>query len=141
MADIVSSMSAQIKFLSPAISGIVVGITSMITTILAKLSKQMSLLSTQGGDISGQSMQIANIFGIGIPTYYFQVVVGVYVVQIIFILTIMANGIENGSDKLNERYQLGINMVNGTLLYCFISGVVMVLFNYIASTIMGNSLG
>ena len=46
MADTISSMQAQIAFLTPAIAGIVIGITSMITTILGTLSKQMATLST-----------------------------------------------------------------------------------------------
>ena len=136
MADIVSSMNSQIKFLSPAISGIVVGITSMITMILARLATQMKELTSKGGGVSGAPSDIATIFGLGIPTYFFQVVVGLYVVQIIYILTILANGIENGSDKLNERYQLGKNLINSTILYCVISLIVMVLFNVVASQIM-----
>ena len=66
---------------------------------------------------------------------------GIYVVQIVYILTILSNGIENGSDKLNEQYQLGKNLINSTVLYCLISFFVMVLFNFIASQIMASSFG
>ena len=79
------------------------------------------------------------LFGDGIPTYYFQIVIGIYVVQIVYILTIFVNGIENGSDKLNERYELGKNLINGTLLYCFISLAVMLIFNMVASQILTSS--
>jgi len=141
MADIVSSMTSQIKFLTPAISGIVVGITSMITAILTRLSTQIEVLTQEGGAISGAPMDLANIFGTGIPSFYFQIVVGLYVVEIIIILTIMANGIQNGSDKLNEKYQLGTNLISSTILYCFIAGFVIILFNVIAASIMGSALG
>lgn len=140
MADIISSMTTQIKFLTPAISGIVVGITSMITTILSRLSDQMENISVGGGGVAGAPMDIGNLFGLGIPTFYFQIVVGIYVVEVIYILTVLSNGIENGSDKLNERYQLGVNLINGTILYCFISLFVMLLFNFIAGNILGTSL-
>ena len=79
--------------------------------------------------------------GSGIPTYHFQIVVGIYVVQIGFILTVLVNGIENGADKLGERYELGKSMINGTLLYCFLAAVVMILFNLFAGSIVANSLG
>ncbi len=140
MADIISSMTSQIKFLTPAIAGIVVGITSMITTILSKLSKTVSNIGVEGVGGVSAPMDMAEMFGMGIPTFYFQIVVGIYVVQIIYILTVLSNGIQNGSDKLNENYQLGINLINGTILYCFISLFVMVLFNNIASTIMDGAL-
>jgi hypothetical protein len=139
MADIISSMTSQIKFLTPAISGIVVGITSMITTILARLGNTMKNIGTDGVEGMSGVGQLTDIFGLGVPTYFFQIVVGLYVVQIIYVLTIMSNGIENGSDKLNERYQLGTNLINSTILYCLIALVVMVLFNFIASSILGNN--
>ena len=113
----------------------------MISSVLTKLSSQMSSIQSGGADGISAPMEIAEIFGMGIPTYYFQIVVGIYVVEIIYILTILANGIENGADKLNERYSLGVNLIKSTILYCFISGVVMLLFNSIASNILGSALG
>ena len=138
MADIIASMKSQIKFLTPAIAGIVIGITSMITSILGKLSAQLSQVTSSvgGAEAAAAPTGILGLFGDGVPTYYFQLVVGVYVVQITFILTVIANGIENGSDKLNERYQLGNNLVRSTILYVFISGAVMLLFNIIAGRIL-----
>jgi len=142
MADIISSMKAQTSFLTPAIAGIVIGITSMISTILTKLSAQLGAITSQnaaGGGAGGMS-DMLNIFGIGIPTYHFQIVVGIYIVQITYILTILSNGIENGADKLGERYALGTNLINSTLLYCFLAATVIVLFNLFASTILTNSM-
>jgi len=56
-------------------------------------------------------------------------------------LTILVNGIQNGSDKLNEKYELGNNMIRSTVLYCIISLIVMLLFNIIAGQILTSSLG
>ncbi len=140
MADVISDMKAQIKFLTPAIAGIVIGITSMISTILTKLSAQLNVLAAGQQAQTGALGSMVSIFGIGIPTFYFQIVVGVYIVQIAYILTILANGIENGADKLGERYLLGKNLINSTLLYCFISAMVIILFNYFAGTIMQRTL-
>ena len=139
MSDVISSMKAQIKFLTPAIAGIVIGITSMISVILTKLSAQLTEYAQRGEGASGFS-DMLSIFGIGIPTFHFQIVVGIYIVQIVYILTILSSGIENGSDKLGARFELGKNMVNSTLLYCFIAGVVIILFNMFASTIMQGAL-
>ena len=141
MADIIASMRSQIKFLTPAIAGVVIGITSMITAILGKLSTQLQqVTSSVGGADAAAPVGILGLFGDGIPTYYFQLVVGIYVVQITFILTVIANGVENGSDKLSERYQLGNNLIRSTILYVFISGFVMLLFNIIAGRILTATL-
>src|SRR3989344_3577549 len=137
MADVISSMKAQTKFLTPAIAGIVIGITSMISTILTKLSAQLGEFSSaqQAGGAAGFG-NLLTIFGIGIPTFHFQIIVGIYVVQIGYILTVLSNGIENGADKLGERYALGKSLINSTVLYCAIAGIVMLLFNFFAGTIL-----
>ena len=134
MAEVISSMNSQIKFLTPVIAGIVIGITSMVTTILGKLALQMKQLGGEGEGAGG--MLAGGFFSQGVPTYYFQIVVGLYVVQITYILTILSNGIENGTDKLNERYLLGKNLIRSTLLYSIVSIAIMVIFNLIANKIM-----
>jgi hypothetical protein len=133
LADIISDIKSQISFMAPAIAGIVIGITSMITYILSTLATNIQQMGTTG--MGERISQVAKLFGDGIPTYYFQLVVGVYVFQIIYILTILSNGIENGEDKLQEKYSLGRNLVRNTTLYVVIALIVMLIFNFIASQI------
>ena len=142
MADVISSMKSQIKFLTPAIAGIVIGITSMVSAILTRLASQLTTFASASGSAgsAGGMSEMLSIFRIGIPTYFFQIVVGIYIVQIGYILTVLSNGIENGADKLGERFLLGQNLINSTLLYCFIAGVVMILFNIFAMGIMKTTL-
>lgn len=132
MADIISDMKSQIAFLTPAIAGVVIGITSMITYILGRLSTSITAVGTEGADFGN----LATFFGDGMPTYYFQAVVGIYVFQIVYILTIMSNGVENGADSLQERYLLGNNLLKSTILYCLIAGIVMLIFQVIAAQIV-----
>jgi hypothetical protein len=135
MADIISSMKSQIAFLTPAIAGIVVGITSMVTTILGRLSRQLGDLAL-GGEATPGQMNLLGMFGEGIPTYYFQIIVGIYVVQIAYILTVISNGVENGADNLAEKYSLGKNLIKPIILYSIIAIIVMLLFNTVAGRIM-----
>jgi len=142
MADTISSLQSQISFLTPAIAGIVIGITSMITTILGSLTDQLSTIS-KGVDSGGASAvggagvgSLGDMFGLGIPAFYFQFIVGLYVVQIIFIMTILVNGIENGEDSLSERFLLGNNMITSTLLYVVIAFIVMMVFNMVAAFVL-----
>jgi len=53
-------------------------------------------------------------------------------------MTVLSNGIENGSDKLNEDYLLGKNMIRSGLLYCFVSLTIMIIFNMIADLVVGS---
>lgn len=138
LADVISDMKSQISFLTPAIAGIVIGITSMITFILGSLSKNFQDVNAlNAGTTLGN---ITNLFGDGLPTYYFQLIVGIYVVQIVMILTVLRNGIENGADDVGEKWTLSKNLLRSPQLYCLISLIVMVLFNLIAAVILSQTL-
>ena len=139
LADVISSMKSQIAFLTPAIAGIVVGITSMVTLILTRLSEQLQNFAAKGQEMGGMDGML-QIFGIGMPTFYFQLIVGIYVIQITWILTKISSGIENGEDKLGEKYLLGKNMISSVMLYCILSTVVVFLFGAFASKILTGSL-
>lgn len=140
LADIVSSMKSQINFLTPIIAGIVVGITSMISQILGALSSRLDDLSVDGGDaagVPGGAEGVLNTFGSGgIPTYHFQIIVGLYVVQITFILSIMINGIENGVDEISKEDMLKRNLASSAMLYTLVTGFFTIAFNIIAGGIV-----
>ncbi len=138
MADIISDMKQQVGILAPAIAGIVVGITSMIITIIGRLSEQLTAIS----DFSGASSTaipagLLNLFGSGVPTYFFQIIIGLYIIEVTIILTILINGIENGSHKVAERFMLGSNLIQGTLIYGIVAFAITMLFNIIAASIIG----
>jgi hypothetical protein len=132
MSDVISSMKSQVNFLTPVIAGIVIGITSMITTILGSITAKTAGLQAQLGATSAG----LDIFGANpIPTYHFQAIVGLYVVQITLILTIMVNGIENGVDETAEQDSLGKNLIRATVLYVAISAATIIIFGFIAGNI------
>ncbi|MCX6709910.1 MAG: hypothetical protein NTV63_03070 [Candidatus Woesearchaeota archaeon] len=135
LADIISSMKSQISFLTPVIAGIVIGITSMITMIIGQLKDSMSSLGGESTEL-GAGFSLNSFFGDGIPTYFFQIIVGIYVVEITYILIVISNGIENGADSLGERYRIGTILPKSVMLYTFISFVVMLIFNIVASKVM-----
>jgi hypothetical protein len=58
------------------------------------------------------------------------------VIQIVYILTSLSNGIEFGVDKLSEKNAAGNNLIKSTLLYLIISLVVILMFNGLASSIL-----
>lgn len=138
LSEIVSSMKAQISFLTPMIGGIVVGIGAMITAIITKLSSELGGLT--GGEAAaqfGNMAQLVNLFPLHkmISPFFFQVVVGLYVVEIAFVLTIISNGIENGIDRINEQDSLSRNLKKGTVFYVVVSAVSIVIFSFLAAMI------
>ncbi len=143
MADTTSSMKSQISFLTPVIAGVVVGIMSMVSYILSRLRGQLEAIKNSGVGSTGSVESfsgIVNFFGDGVPTYYMQIVVGIYVIEIIFLLTILYNDIQNGSDKLNQKYLLGKHLLSSTVLYVVVTLMVMFIFNIVSAQIINTSL-
>ena len=138
LADIISSMKSQVSFLTPMIAAIVVGVASMIVSIVNKLGEQFAEANVGSfGESAGGIAGLANILSIEdvIPGFYFQIVVGLFVVEMIILLTILANSLENGNDKISEKNSLAKNLYFGTALYVVISLIGIFIFNVLANGI------
>jgi len=141
LSEVISSMKSQISFLTPIIAGIVIGIATMIVTILGKLTTQLaeSSIGEPGTEATGtagftgliQLFQIQNI----IPSYYLQLIVGLYLVEIVIVLTILANGIENGADNLAKDYNLSKNLYRSVFLYILVAFFITLIFTLLAANI------
>lgn len=122
LAEIVSDMKSNMTFLAPLLSGVVVGLAVMITTILNKLQILQSQVTAGNTDSLGNLAsigQITNIFDVSkmVPPYFLQATIGIYIIEIIFILTTALVTVDSGQDKLKEKYDLAKNLRLGLALY------------------------
>lgn len=138
LAEIISDMKSNMTFLAPLLSGIVVGLAAMITAILMRLN-----VSELGGTASAGGFQnILSIFNIVkmIPPYYLQIAVGIYLIEIIFILTKTLVTIDSGEDKLERTNKVGKNLKIGITLY-FVVGLLATLSLFVLSSIVIGGIG
>ncbi|MFH1332146.1 MAG: hypothetical protein ABIH63_02575 [archaeon] len=140
LAEITTSMKSQISFLTPMIAGVVVGIGSMITSIIGRLSTQIGGLTGTTDVTSSVGFNPASLIGLFptdklMPPYFFQLVVGLYVIEIIIILTYLSNAIENGDDRLTEKNRLGKNLYTSTLFYCILAFVITLIFSMLGGVV------
>ena len=139
LAEVLSSMQGQINFLTPLIAGIVIGIGSMITSILVKLGPLLQLSGGEGAQGFGIDLSIVSqIFPIDkvIPPYFLQLVVGLYVLELVIILTKLKSGIEFGVDKLREQNEMGGNLFKGVGLYVIVVIVVAFVLNLLTKGVL-----
>ncbi|MBU1129448.1 MAG: hypothetical protein KJ949_02335, partial [Nanoarchaeota archaeon] len=139
LAEIVSDMKSNMTFLAPLLSGVVVGLASMIAAILNKLK-----LASLGGDAAnlGNVSGIMHLFDVYqmIPPYFLQISIGIYIVQIIFILTGTLVAIDSGEDKLEKTHKIAMNLKKGIVLY-FITALVATLALFaLTSIVLGGLL-
>jgi len=146
LADVISDMKSNMTFLAPLLAGIVVGLASMITLILSKLGAVLNSAELAGNDISafGNIQSIVGLFKIEgmIPPYFLQICVGLYIVEIIFILTKALVAVDSGEDKLKETYEISRNLITGGLLYLIVALVAIIALSLLAGiALSGLSIG
>jgi hypothetical protein len=118
LAEVVSDMKSNMTFLAPLLAGIVVGLSSMIIAVISKLEVQ-ALQGEVGVGGLGSLTNIVKLFASTemIPPYFLQIAVGIYIIEIIFILTVALVTLDAGKDPLREKYDLSKNLKTGMFLY------------------------
>lgn len=135
LAEVISEMKSNMTFLAPLLLGIVVGLAAMITAILNKL--QILQVGGEGAEQLGGMGDILSIFDIVtmIPPYFLQIAVGIYLVEIIFILTGALVSIDSGEDRLEKMNKTGKNLRRGVMLY-FIIALLSTIVLFLVSTVV-----
>jgi hypothetical protein len=143
LAEVVSDMKSNMTFLAPLLAGIVVGLGAMITFILNKLKTMMDFGA--GADIPGVGGlgALTKIFDVTqiIPSYYLQVSIGIYIIEIIFILTATLVTVDSGEDKLKKTYETGRNLFIGGFLYVITALIAILALSLLAVIALSGVVG
>ena len=113
----------------------------MITLILTKLSEYKDSIGSTG-DLGGLTSldSITQLFDVTqmIPPYFLQITVGLYIIEIIFILTSALITVDAGRDPLREKYELARNLKRGMLLYLTTALVSVIALSVLAGFALSN---
>jgi len=128
LAEVSSDMKSNMVFLAPLLAGIVVGLGSMITIILSKLQIMFQNFGDLDISMIGSVSNILDIFNLTnmIPSYFLQLAIGIYIIEIIFILSNTLVTVDAGEDRLKAVNETGKNLKKGILLY-FITALIATL--------------
>jgi hypothetical protein len=135
LSETLSTLKFQSSFIAPLISGIIVGLTSMILIILSTLGEKIAATTSAagaGGEFGGGAAGLS-AFGFfelsnSIPLPVFQLIVGIYLIEIVIISTLLASKIENGDDKIQELDSIGKDLIIAIVIYFVIALGVTIAF-------------
>jgi uncharacterized membrane protein len=137
--DVLSSMHFQIIFLSPIIAGIVVGMTSLITMVLYALSQKVAELT----DIFGTG-EVTTTFMLGIftmtkatPLHVFQVMVGVYMIEVVILIAYTIANIERVGDPTYRDHMISKMILPAILIFTISTALITLLLGTLAELTMG----
>ena len=137
LAEVISDMKSNMNFLAPLLSGVVIGLAAMITSILTRL--KLGGLGEAGMGAFGNFANIINIFDVTsmIPPYFLQIIIGLYLIEIVFILTRTLVTIDSGEDKLEKTNKTGKNLTSAILLYFITAFLAVVALFVLTSIVVG----
>jgi hypothetical protein len=127
LAETVSSMKFQAYFLTPLITGLIVSMADVIVKVLATLGCYLEGMMTGDSDVFGG---IGNLFGTGSPISpeIFQMIVGIYLIEVIMILGIFITKISIGENKTLQWYSVGKMLVVGVVIYFLVAVTASAIF-------------
>ncbi|MDD5418102.1 MAG: hypothetical protein PHW96_04435 [Candidatus Nanoarchaeia archaeon] len=144
LSETISSMKFQSIFLAPVISGLVVGLTAMILIIISSLNLQVSQImemskSSGASELEAIGPWVLGVFQLegSIPLQYFQLVVGIYLIEVVLLLLWIASEIESRGDKLYMWATFAKMLPIGLIIYCGSSILVTMIFTGIAQLAVG----
>jgi len=136
LSETTSTMSIQSLLLAPLTSGIVVAVAGIMMRMLLSFGElvekmQSDLYSSGPAGFAGGSM-LESILNINrmIPVHYFQLIVGVYMIEVVSILAIFMSKIQHGEEDIMKRYSIGKMLAFATAIYAVI---VVLLYSVLVS--------
>ena len=145
LKDMLDEVSAAIKMqagmIAPFICGIVASMATFIIQLLQKIADFLKVVEENfnmgGSFIHGATTNFGDMMGMVkidqvIPATLFQLVVGIYMIQIVMILAYFQNGIRFGFDKTTRNVLIGKTLIKALIIY----SVVLLIGLFITTTFM-----
>ena len=105
--SLTSTLRSTAAVFAPLIAGVTLAITKLISNIIHSMSGKIPI-ENFAGDSSTVFTGITESFSLeNIRPEYFVLVIGIYIIELVFLLTRFTNGIDEGDDKAAFMYSLG----------------------------------
>ena len=115
MAETTSSMQFQAYAMAPLVSGMIVALSQVIIQVLVFLGRRLDDIGFQ--DTFG--IDATKILGSSssITSPMFQLIIGVYLLEVIIIIAIFVTKINRGEDKVMMWYSAGKMIIVALMIY------------------------
>lgn len=120
-----STLRSTCMVFAPLIAGVTLGIAKLVSNVFEKMN--MGEIFEASLFFGSPNFAIENI-----KHEYFIAVVGIYIIQLVFLLIRFANGIDEGDDRIQYMYMLGRAMPTAIFIFSISTIISMIIFGGIA---------
>lgn len=140
LEDVSSTMDMQSLILAPLSSGIVVSMSALVIRLLTvlkvavdKIQNSLSGYGPVGAAGGGVVISIINLNNI-ISIYGFQLIVGIYLIEVVAMVSIFTSIIDYGDESVMKKYKLGKILALAVVIYSIVLFAVYFAFSVLIPT-------
>ncbi|MFH1101197.1 MAG: hypothetical protein V1726_04075 [Methanobacteriota archaeon] len=134
LLELTSTLRSTVAVFAPLIAGVTLAITKLISTIIGSLAGKLPQDTTT---FSGQTTIFSGITSSftleNVRPEYFVLVIGIYILELVVILTWFTNGIDEGDDKATYMYRLGFTMPVSIIVFTLTVIIGQIVFSQIVT--------
>jgi len=106
--ELTTTLRSTVTVFAPLIAGVTLAITALISRIISSLG---GALPHDATGLPPTLSSVSEAFTLeNVRPEYFVLVIGIYLIELVFLLTRFTNGINEGDDKATYMYSLGRTM-------------------------------
>lgn len=147
LEEVTSGMKFEVGALGPVMAGIVVGLTTLISQVLTKLGSSLSIIhslstSSNLGSYAGAATAIFSIFNLSggaISPALFQIIVGIYVIEIAIIAAYGVASINRPGDIVELMSEISKIVMMSLLIYVIVAVGVSYFFGSLGASVISVS--
>ena len=132
--DVVSSLKLQTNFIAPFVTAIVASMAILIVQLLQNISvalgriEQMFNIGWSSGGGLTNALDMIHLEEV-VPPTVLQLIVGIYLVEIVIIISVFLTGINKGFDEVSRDMVISKNLLMAIILYTVVLFIMVIFFN------------
>ncbi|MDI6798956.1 MAG: hypothetical protein QMD12_03125 [Candidatus Aenigmarchaeota archaeon] len=142
LSESTSDMRVQALLLAPLTSAIVVSMTAAMMRLMVSFAEsvekiQKLLLGSGPAGMTGNVL-FSSLININkmIPVHWFQMIVGIYLTEIVSMLAIFISVINNGEEDLLKRYSIAKTLLIASIVYFAFTVLIYLAFDYMTPSML-----
>ncbi|MEM5853168.1 MAG: hypothetical protein QXG39_00950 [Candidatus Aenigmatarchaeota archaeon] len=122
LSETTSDMQIQAWVFAPLSAGIVVGLMAVVIYIFSFFGGNLEEIAKflgggTIGDVTASSLSFLPNIGKQMPFHYFQIMVGIYMVEMVILISYFLGELNYGEDEVNKTRDMGKIMLIAILVY------------------------
>jgi hypothetical protein len=142
MKDIVSNLSMQAGFIAPVMAAIVASSAVIIIQMLQAVAKAIQAVEkiySFGTDVGGTMSSTLSMFNFRqvMPPTVMELIAGVYLIEIVFLMGIFITGIDRGFNKVQRDRLISKSLTMAIIIFTIVFFIMVLMFQPIVTKIGG----